>query len=163
MLKLSFSILQFWQSNQIDKAISALMGDWDNEKTPAMEKGIEIHEKIATKKLKPFIWMKNGKYEQYIRISINQWISFGGYIDWNDSDIIIDWKTGATQSNQFNKLQLFCYGLLIPTATKGIFAHIDDSCNVLDYSIYKISQHQKELAINYIETIAGEIYQAINN
>lgn len=179
-IKLSWSIISSWSAGRKDDAIKMLMGA-DIEQTLYMAEGKRIHELISDKKLRllPFIkdtsiYEGNGDNRSerlnYFRVPVFEWLDMSMIIDVLDpiEKFIIDWKTGTRKSTQHNKMQLYVYSYLLTkleepiNIEKAIMAKVSESDSGVitcdDFSIYKINESKLELAENYIETNASEIY-----
>lgn len=179
-LKLSWSILSAWSSGRRDDAITMLMGD-SIEGNVLMKEGKRIHEIIANKKLKLLPFIKDtavfeGDRENrinYFKVDVFDWLEMSMVADVLDpiEGLLIDWKTGNRKSTQHNKLQLYVYAYLLSKLPEPIeikkaviakVGEIDDAILVEDFSLYKINKEKLELAENYIESNACEIYDFLS-
>jgi len=181
-LKVSWSILNAWSSGRRDEAMKMLAGI-ETIQTPAMKRGSKLHDYIASRKLKLIpeisdkaifedIQPEKSIWTNYFRVDLTDWLKLSMVVDVYDPEnkLIIDWKSGSRRSTEHNKMQIYLYalGTEIATGTKierGIYGAIKEFdggviCN--DYSIFKINDEKLELARNYAETIASEIYSFIN-
>lgn len=180
-IKVSWTILSTWQKGEHEKAIKMMSGE-DAIATWQMEEGKRIHKIISDNKLKLLPFMKptgvfeeidpeNDKWVNYFRVNVNEWLDMSMIADFLDpvEHLLIDWKTGVRSSTEQNKLQLYIYAYLLSLKgieiNNAIFGKVIEGgdktifCN--DYTAFKITQEKLDLALNYIETVAGEIYQAI--
>ena len=179
-LKVSWTILSTWAKGDRDGAMKLLAGI-ELPRTPAMIEGSRIHDIISQKKLKliPEITDKaifediqpdKHIWTNYFKVELNDWLDLSMVIDVIDEPRIIDWKASTKRSTEHNKMQIYLYALGVEKATdkkitEGIFGTVKDYDGAIicdDYSVFKINKAKKELALNYAETIAGEIYSFIN-
>lgn len=185
-IKLSWSILSAWSSGDKDRAIKMLMGE-EMEATFPMEEGIRIHDLIAEKKLLLLPFMsKDAIFEKvvpdrekcinYFRVEIFDWLDISMIADVLDMKsemgrLLIDWKTGSRKSMEHNKLQLYVYAYALSMLPEpividnAVIAKVgEDSSGAIlleDWSLYKITPEKLELAENYIESNASEIYASL--
>lgn len=185
-IKVSWSILSQWSSGNKDAAIKMLMGE-EIEATLAMEEGKRIHEIISSKRLMllPFL-SEEAVFEKinpekkdwinYFRVPVNEWLDLSLVIDVLDmksglGGLVVDWKTGRKKSQEHNKMQVYMYAYALSKLPKplkvdhGVIAKVfeDESGAIIvqDWSPYKITPEKLELAENYIESNASEIYESL--
>lgn len=187
-IKLSWSIISSWSSGRKDDAIKMYMGAGIEENEYMIE-GKRLHKIISEKRLKllPFIKdtaiFENIEPEKhlwvnYFRVPVFEWLDMSMIADVIDpvEGLLIDWKSGTRNSAQYNKLQLYVYAYLLsklpnPIAIKdAIIAKVGELDNGVviceDFCLYKIDNNKLEVAENYIESNASEIYnflQEISN
>lgn len=180
-MKLSWTILNLWSSGRRDEAIKVLSGI-ELPKNEAMENGSRLHDIVANKKLRliPEITDKaifeNFKPEEkkwvgYYKVKLFDWLDLSMVIDVLDGHRIIDWKASTLRSTEHNKMQIYLYALGVEKATgkkitEGIFGTIKEWGGAVicdDYSVFKINDKKKELALNYAETIGSEIYSFLQD
>jgi hypothetical protein len=147
-----------------------------------MIEGSRIHDIISKEKLKLIpeisdkaiyedIRPEDHSWVNYFKVEIFDWLDLSMVVDVLDAPRIIDWKASTKRSTEQNKMQIYLYALGTEIATgnkitEGIFATVKDYDGAIicdDYSIFKISDKKKELAKNYIETIAGEIFSFLES
>lgn len=157
------------------------------EATLAMEEGKRIHEIISSKRLMllPFL-SEEAVFEKinpekkdwinYFRVPVNEWLDLSLVIDVLDmksglGGLVVDWKTGRKKSQEHNKMQVYMYAYALSKLPKplkvdhGVIAKVfeDESGAIIvqDWSPYKITPEKLELAENYIESNASEIYESL--
>lgn len=152
------------------------------EKTPTniyMEEGARIHDIIASKRLKLIPIISDSaiyedivpdkkKWVNYFKVPVFDWLDVSMVVDVLDpkNKLIVDWKTGRGKSTEYNKLQVYIYAYLLGKEgidiKYGVMAKVREDLSgailCTDYSIYKITPEKLELAENYIESNASEIY-----
>jgi hypothetical protein len=188
-LKLSWSKISAWSRGDKDGLYKMLAG-LETEVTPAMEHGRRVHKKIASlpftkqQALLPNIITETSEFEDfrpedgvfknYLKVELNDWLVFSMVADVIDPKerFILDWKTGSRNSNEHNKLQVYVYAMIAMMANKGLniehgyIAKVRETTEgaviVENYSDYIITPEKLELAANYIQSNAQEIYNWIN-
>lgn len=151
-----------------------------------MERGKRLHDVVSRNKLRlipeisesaVFEHIEPAKsiWQNYFRVPLNDWLELSLVIDVLDKQnaLVVDWKASVKRSTEHSKMQVYLYGLAMSKLPqpidikRGIYGTIDEDHNrnvfCREYSIFKINQEKKDLALNYAETIAGEIKEAIDN
>ncbi len=170
-IKVSYSILNAWAEGKYEDAIKYFF-KLDVIKTPQMLEGQRYHktwenEILKTKKLPELFGAKqliNPSPEQYIKVDVNDWLILSGKIDCYDKPTIYEFKTGkqnsedivrskqpgvyavlSTLNKQYaDRAEIYCYNQYLKNDNKTM-------------SIVYLSDKVLEDALNWIETLAGEI------
>jgi hypothetical protein len=134
----------------------------------AMKKGIKIHEKISSEKLRLFEDMGECDWEFKKEKKISDRITYVGTVDCIDwsNHIIYDWKSGTTDVTKIDPMQLYCYSLLFDNIQKGRMVKVDqvgDEIVTGDWVEYYITPLMKDKALNWIDTLGLEIINVLNN
>ena len=187
-IKLSWSIISSWSAGRRDDAIKMFMGG-NIEDNEYLQEGRRLHKLISDKKLRLLPIIKDTaifedinpeehKWVNYFRVPVFDWLEMSMVADVLDpvEGLLIDWKTGSRKSTQHNKLQLYIYAYLLTKLEQPIYIKSailakvseDVSGAVIcdDFSLFSIDDNKLEIAENYIESNASEIFnfiQEMNN
>ena len=136
----------------------------------AMKNGIEIHEEIAKKKIKLFDGMGECDWEFKKSIELTPNITYTGTVDCIDwgNKIIYDWKSGTTDVNKIDPMQLYCYSLLFEDIKEGRMVKVErvpghKAIRYGDWVIYQVTKSKQDKARNWLETLGLEIMNVLNN
>lgn len=166
----SYTVLNTWHSGNWERAIEIYFKLRDFV-TPQMKDGRDIHQGWedyikAHKALPPELGGKkliNPKPEFKAVVEIYDWLDLVGKIDCFDEPTIIEFKTGKMSSEAYaSSMQCGVYGVLATYA--GLYAekieilHYDQYTKKLDTSYVWLTDEMLKKALNWIETIAGEMH-----
>jgi hypothetical protein len=170
-LKVSYSILNAWAQGRYEDAIKYILR-LEVVRIPAMIEGEKYHkswesEIIRTKRLPAIFGAKqliNPQPEQYIKVDVNDWLVLSGKIDCYDKPTIYEFKTGRQNSEEIaGSMQVGVYGVL-STLNKQYVDRAEIYCfnqylkkDNVSMSIVHITDELLEKSLNWIETIAGDI------
>lgn len=185
---LSWTKISSWSAGRTDEAIKMIMDSSGSDENIYMREGKRIHSKIAEGKFRLLPFMKDtGRFElpngenpeekrkdpNYFRVEVFDWLDMSMLVDYLDpvEGLIIDWKSGSRKSTEHNKMQLYVYAYLLSRLpepiiiNRGVIAKVWESpegvVSCSDFSLYKINEEKLEIAENYIESNASEIYNMI--
>lgn len=175
-IKVSYSILNAWASGKYEDAIKYFFR-LPVPASPAMIEGRDYHkrweEEITKNKKLPDIFgskqLINPQPEQYIKVDISDWLILSGKIDCYDKPTIYEFKTGRQTSQDIvRSKQVGVYGVLA-TLNKQYVDRAEIYCfnqhrkvDNKSMSIVKITDKLLEDSFNWIETVAGEMRNYID-
>lgn len=168
-LKVSWTILDLWNQKRFDEAIDVIKRV-ENEPTVFMYEGNQLHQEIATRRIKLFDFMGDrGVFEDkpnginyYKDIDLNEWLRISLVIDYIEGSFIADWKSGEGK-----KMQLYLYAYLYQEITgktidRMYFGHVYRDSNGQikgnGYSLFKNTKEKMEEAQDFLYGTASEIY-----
>jgi len=172
----SFSVLSTWEKGDWQGALSQYF--WlPTIETEAMREGKRYHKdwngEIIRTKLMPAVFgaaelSKDFKTELKLEVDLADWLEVVCKIDLLDGPTIHEFKTGVGSSGDgSHSKQGNLYGLL---AVKSGFAvkeckiwHYNQYNQKSDLSIVWLTPATMERAQNWVETLAGEMREYINN
>ena len=166
MFRASYTVLHFWQSGDIDRAVGAYM-KISGQPTEAMVAGRLIHQQFEKeiKRTKALPGVFGGKKlvkpltELKIEIELDDWLQLVGVIDCCDEDTIYDWKTGWTNSEVYaNGMQPKVYQLLAPSAKRFEIHHINQYTGETDCALGYLTAKTKEDALNWVMENSIDMY-----
>jgi CRISPR/Cas system-associated exonuclease Cas4 (RecB family) len=161
-----------------------MMAGIETEKNEYMIEGSRIHDIISKGKLNLIpeisdsavfedIVPEEGKWTNYFKVELNEWLVLSMVVDVLDSQnhMIVDWKASTRRSTEHNKMQIYLYAIGVEQATgvkinSGVYGTVSDHDGAIlcdEYSMFKINDNKRALALNYAETVAGEIYDFIHS
>lgn len=170
-MRLSHTLLNLWIRGEVDRAIDYYFKLNKFEPTQAMIEGLAIdkaiqEEIIGRKKLPDFLGgerLINPKPQLKLEIEHNQYFDFVGVIDCYDEGRIYEFKTGALNSFNYltqeqTKLYAYlCYKSNLP-AKEIVVIRYSQKENEFDWSNAFVSEKTIDEAINFIDSVAPEIY-----
>jgi hypothetical protein len=170
-IKVSYSILNAWATGKYEDAIKYFF-KLDVIQTPAMKEGSEYHKRWEneirnTKKLPEVFGSKqliNPSAEQYIKVEVNDWLILSGKIDCYDKPTIYEFKTGRQTSEDIARSKQPGVYAVLSTLNKQYVDRAEIYCfnqhlknDNKSMSIVYLTDTVLEDALNWIETIAGEM------
>lgn len=173
-LRLSYTLLNLWESNQINEAI-AYYQHKSTLFTEAIQDG-RIYdqvwqEEIDTKKElhigRTVIKFKAPKTQVKVEVDWLDRFQIVGVYDILDLDVLYELKSGVTSSLEYSdspqvKMYFFIAGLKgIPIKTSRIIRY-NQYKDEADITIFHNSKQQIEEAENYCQTLGGEIWEHFN-
>ncbi len=171
-LRASYSLLNAFEKNQIDLCVDMYLHK-QTFRNQGMEDGVTIHKQFEAeinknKKLKLGKYkfeFTNPKCELKKYVNYNDFIDLSVVFDVVDEPILYEWKTGASTGSmeyatkeQIPMYFLACELLGYDVKTAKV-VHYNQETNDVDITIVHNTPFKRDLARNYIETLAPEIYQ----
>ena len=177
-LKVSWTILSAWSAKRYDDVLDYIQGK-GIEDNVYLRRGRDIHDTIASGKLKLLPFIKNTAifedirpkekvWTNFYRVEVFPWLDVSMVADVIDpvEGLVIDWKTAEESSTRQNKLQVYLYAYLLALEgieiKHGVIATVGDDeqglIRLKDFCMYKIDKEKLDIAENYIESNASEIY-----
>lgn len=172
-LRVSWSILEAWARGDQQAVISRLNGlSWSSNE--AMEIGLAAHKVVSQngilhEEIKPDALYEKvneaGENSNKFVVELEDWLTLSGIPDIKvpSTKTIIDAKTGNRKSFRHKPMQIYLYAYALEKLgedyNRGIILKIDRAgLNPLDYTVFKITNAKKQMAENFVYTLATDIY-----
>lgn len=174
-VRLSYTLLEFWRLGKIQEALDMYFRRRPTPSTPAMEQGKQIHESVQKYVLKHLrfpeqiskIPVKNPVIEQEFVVDYSEQFLLKVKIDIFDTDCFFELKTGMTDVMKYTRdYQIPIYFLACELSgnpkKKAYIIHYNQYSKEKEVVLVWNSKRQIDLAKNYIDSIAPDIYQYFN-
>lgn len=175
-IRLSYTLLELWRRGQVNLALDMYFRRKKIASTPQMEDGTRIHRSVQNYVLKHHrfpeqvstITVNNPEIEKELIVEYNPQFLIKAKIDLFDTDALFEFKTGWSDSIRYaREYQIPMYFLVSDLAgfhkEKAYIIHYNQYTKNKDMVMIWNSKRQIELAKNYIDSIAPDLYNYFNN
>ena len=175
-IRLSYTLLELWRRGQINQALDMYFRRKKMPTTPQMLDGIRIHKSVQNYVLKnnrfpeqvTTIPVNNPEIEKEFIVEYSSQFLIKVKIDLFDTDSFFELKTGWSDSVRYaREYQVPMYFLVSDIAgfhkEKAYIIHYNQYTKEKDMTMIWHNKRQIELAKNYIDSIAPDLYNYFNN
>lgn len=175
-IRLSYTLLELWRRGQINQALDMYFRRAKTPATPQMLDGIRIHKSVQDYVLKNLrfpeqvstVTVQNPEVEKELIVEYSPQFLIKVKIDIFDVDSFFEFKTGWSDSVRYaREYQVPMYFLVSDLAgfhkEKAYILHYNQYTKEKDMTMIWNSKRQHELARNYIDSIAPDLYAYFNN